>query len=889
MKSETSPNGDIPFYKIGTFGGEPKLSVEAELELSMTAKAQLKNAVPLFTLPVKISPVPGLYCSIDPSLVFSLTGTVTLKGSFSVEVGFEYNSESKLSFIAPTPTNNGLSLSASATLFIGVELAPSVSVVSKKFAEAKMTAQAGVEIKATIEPKYVPDEYHECQLCVAGTAAFKIKLGVSMHFLKIPKLTYEEEWASFTVKAMDFYYSFDHRTGGFSTCPWNKVPYKLTVLDEFGSPIPHAKVVLTRDITIMAKDKSLDIDPDKIVIEKGSFGMPMYYYVETFYAGNDGVLDLPVMQGEYKVEVTSERFEKGEKTIDICPYNKKGSIKLKYKRKEDRDTALSTATTAPAVTIITTTTPVEDTTATATVTTNASGGGVPSNYSEGDILKSKYYSPNWEQAAVKPKLTITVNGAEGGKVFNASDIAGKTIKCTLNVSGAQGNYCSTGIVISYDKRLEIELNSKSKPATAGTAISGLISTAGSVYDLPNGFDGFRTCTAGTGNDGEDGTMWTFNLKVPENAQPGDIFPIDILYCDDTIYAAEDGFGPFFHFDNPEEVERFNKINTYTFTQGIYNATYNCNFKANSDDISLCPALASIPGCYDGYIAINGSSTPSTEDEDEIVHLYSAPPTPSPAPNESEINTVSFNDLDPERIYNFYAVSEKRSDIATARFDADSDRLVYISQGVADENGELTFSYALPDGAEVLAEYVVGAKKAITAAEIKLDDIPYDGEEHTVSPVVTYNGVKLTENTDYIVSGNTTAQEAGGYILAVTGIGDYFGTIPVSYTVVCEHIYEDGVCTNCGAHESPNYILGDVNEDGKIDAKDASAILAAYSLMSIGEESGMTSRQYNYSDVNSDEKVDAKDSSVILSYYSFISTTSDEVPSIEDFIKSINAA
>ena len=40
--------------------------------------------------------------------------------------------------------------------------------------------------------------------------------------------------------------------------------------------------------------------------------------------------------------------------------------------------------------------------------------------------------------------------------------------------------------------------------------------------LPNGFDGFRTATAGIDNDGEDGTMWTFNLKVPENAQPGDI-------------------------------------------------------------------------------------------------------------------------------------------------------------------------------------------------------------------------------------------------------------------------------------------------------------------------------------------------------------------------------
>lgn len=30
MKSETSPNGDIPFYKIGTFGGEPNAYISKE-------------------------------------------------------------------------------------------------------------------------------------------------------------------------------------------------------------------------------------------------------------------------------------------------------------------------------------------------------------------------------------------------------------------------------------------------------------------------------------------------------------------------------------------------------------------------------------------------------------------------------------------------------------------------------------------------------------------------------------------------------------------------------------------------------------------------------------------------------------------------------------------
>ncbi|MBP5362068.1 MAG: hypothetical protein J6Y71_03445 [Ruminococcus sp.] len=71
----------------------------------------------------------------------------------------------------------------------------------------------------------------------------------------------------------------------------------------------------------------------------------------------------------------------------------------------------------------------------------------------------------------------------------------------------------------------------------------------------------------------------------------------------------------------------------------------------------------------------------------------------------------------------------------------------------------------------------------------------------------------------------------------------------------------------------DYYLGDVNDDGKIDAKDASMVLAAYAKASTGEDNGLTDMQKESADVNIDARIDAKDASLILEYYAIASTFS----------------
>lgn len=78
-------------------------------------------------------------------------------------------------------------------------------------------------------------------------------------------------------------------------------------------------------------------------------------------------------------------------------------------------------------------------------------------------------------------------------------------------------------------------------------------------------------------------------------------------------------------------------------------------------------------------------------------------------------------------------------------------------------------------------------------------------------------------------------------------------------------------------------LGDVNENGKVDAKDASMVLVAYAKMSTGGEDGFIEKQRKAADVNDDNKVDAKDASAILAYYALVSTASGDIPTMKEFM------
>ena len=215
-------------------------------------------------------------------------------------------------------------------------------------------------------------------------------------------------------------------------------------------------------------------------------------------------------------------------------------------------------------------------------------------------------------ATVKPVLTISVDGKGNEVVYDdAADIAGKTITCTLDVSGANKLYASTGLHVFYDSRLKLVPDEDDILAVAGSAIDKLMADVPAADPTaPEGFSGVFLDTAGSQDLGKDGTMWTFRFEVPADAKKGDVFPIDIIYRNES---AED------LFCNKSVDKKGLDMQAFTFVKGIYNTKYN-PFVASSANVAKVAALANIDTGMDAYIAISDvasttttttSSTPTT--------------------------------------------------------------------------------------------------------------------------------------------------------------------------------------------------------------------------------------------------------------------------------------
>ncbi len=110
-------------------------------------------------------------------------------------------------------------------------------------------------------------------------------------------------------------------------------------------------------------------------------------------------------------------------------------------------------------------------------------------------------------------------------------------------------------------------------------------------------------------------------------------------------------------------------------------------------------------------------------------------------------------------------------------------------------------------------------------------------------------------------------EAGTYYIGV--VNDFYYHYPLTYTITANFTEDDG-------------ILGDVTEDGLVDASDAAAILVAAAKLGSGAESGLTETQEAAADVNGDGAINATDAAAILSYAAAIGSGSEDAK-LEDFI------
>ena len=139
--------------------------------------------------------------------------------------------------------------------------------------------------------------------------------------------------------------------------------------------------------------------------------------------------------------------------------------------------------------------------------------------------------------------------------------------------------------------------------------------------------------------------------------------------------------------------------------------------------------------------------------------------------------VTYTDLLPNSIYNFYVLKDKEEAIS-------SGNLLYIIQITSDENGQATIPFAYNQSCNSPQAKLVGMEKLdIAGAEVTIEDLYYTGEAQDAEPTVVYKGTALEPGKDYTITGDYQATEIGTYTIQIVGTGLYKGSLEKSYQIL----------------------------------------------------------------------------------------------------------
>ena len=234
-----------------------------------------------------------------------------------------------------------------------------------------------------------------------------------------------------------------------------------------------------------------------------------------------------------------------------------------------------------------------------------------------------------------------------------------------------------------------------------------------------------------------------------------------IYTDDSSYDDKQHYSPTFLFDN---------VKKYTLN-GVA-----CFILTNSGEIYVWGNNQ----CGEYGNGNYGAMYDESIDYPVKINIPAESSTSTSARSTATVQTTTFDytDLKPDTVYNFYALKDENADERLS-----SDNLLYISQGVSDENGELTVSYSLRENVESPALLLVSMEKTdISDAEVTACGYGFDGEEKLVEPTVTIGGEILAQGKDYIITGDYAAADIGTYDYQIVGTGNYKGVLIAQWKI-----------------------------------------------------------------------------------------------------------
>ena len=192
-----------------------EINIEYTAGLRLKASGHLQGSIKLGKFIV--APVPGVFIEFTPSLIAELSASFEMSGTLTGGAGFKVDGKSGITNTSRSPELAG-EIKGEITLFLGFSMEPEVAILCEQFANAGLTAKAGVEANAVMSTNQSED--HLCgNRCVAGKLYGRLSLSASASFLNNRNLTFEYTMLDVKIPITDFYYSLMFQDFGWTKCP----------------------------------------------------------------------------------------------------------------------------------------------------------------------------------------------------------------------------------------------------------------------------------------------------------------------------------------------------------------------------------------------------------------------------------------------------------------------------------------------------------------------------------------------------------------------------------------------------------------------------------------------------------------------------------------------
>lgn len=830
-----------------------ELKVDQTLKLDLSVSTNLfESSIDLFEFGV--SPIAGVYVTVTPSLVIEGSINCSISATIKTTNGFSVSNTDGYKDLTTNPKLE-TKLDFSGSVFIGAKATLKIRVLGS-LVEGGFTLKNGVDISGKFDDtKDSSSKKHNCSACIKGDIYKKIGGSIYIKFLNSKNLKFELS-LNVKTKISDFYYSLDHQTFDFTTCPYVSYKVNIIVKNSNGSFVSGASVngtattdsdgkvtmylpngnhtftasyngqtesttttvnnaETTAEIVIGTSQSNPDYDFSSAgeIVQVAAGGThtaavtkdgDLYMWGRNYY-GQLGVYSNADSKIPIKVNNSSSTLpEKSVKYIALGYYHsaaitKDGSL---YMWGYNRSGQLGDGTTTDRYT------PVKIMDNVASVSLGGSHSAAVTKdgslYMWGDNGNGRLGDGTTTDRYTPVKIMDNVASVSLGSSHSAAITKdGSLYMWEYNYYGQLGDGTTT------DRYTPVKIMDNVASVSLGGNHSAAITKDSNLYMW------------GGNGSGQLGDGTTDNKARPHRVA-SNVQSVKLGYSHTTVISKDGGlytwgYNYYGQLGNGTTTDSSNPIK-------IMNDAIDC---AGGDNHTI--VLKKDGTVYtwgDNYHGQLGDDTTTDRTSPVAIQIYDHTNVLKSTKKSSESvsassgqHTSKFAGYNANGIYNFYALKDKNADKLLS-----DDNILYVDQVRADSNGNISVTYTPKTAYDSPYEFVSSITQVnISNADVSAEDFTYNGKLQTVKPVVKVNGYTLYSGIDYTLSGAYIAKNAGEYTYTINGKGDFTGSITKTFTIKtadvnnCDVLILDSA-TYTGKDIEPNAVvkIGDVTLKKDVD-------------------------------------------------------------------------